>query len=206
MVSRLRGIVFIVLVICGGWIGKKMFVYFTYRDKPEIMISGIEPGKAYKGDIDCKVLGDTGYKIAQISATLDGKSVPLHNSGRIGRAQFEVPFSLDTRNLEHGSHNLVIEACDASYHGNKAVEDISFVVDNTPLKAALLKPEYKVDQGRTVHMLLSTNKEDVNASVTFQAKKYNCFPKSQVCSRPFPQRCDGAEGSQYPLQDLQEAS
>lgn len=178
MVSRLRGIIFIVLGICGAWVGKKMYVYFTYQDKPEIIIAGVENNKSYKGDIDCKILGDTGYKISQLKATLDGVSISLYDNGRVGCAQFEVPFSIDTTTFEPGNHRICIVAEDASYHKNKAVEEIDFKVDNAPLKAALTKQEYKVDQGRTVHMLINTNKENAKAIVTFQAKQYNCFPRS----------------------------
>jgi murein DD-endopeptidase MepM/ murein hydrolase activator NlpD len=178
MVSRIKGIVFIVLGICGAWVGKKMYVYFTYQDKPEIIISGMDHSKAYKGEIECKILGDTGYKISQLSATIDGKQISLKDSGRIGRAQFEVPFSIDTTSLQQGEHSVCVVAEDASYNRNKAVEEMSFDVDNIPLKAALLKPEYKVDQGRTVHLLLNTNKENAKAQITFLAKTYEFFPRA----------------------------
>jgi len=160
------------------WVGSSFFSYFTHADPPEVVLRGIEKDGCYAGMINCAIKSDNGYKISEISVFLDNKELELRSSKKVGARKFEIPFRLDTLNLANGEHSIDIESADASYHRNKSKEKWNFYVDNIPLKAAVLYPEYKVDQGRTVHVRVQSNKRLDKAQIKFLENLYDCYPES----------------------------
>lgn len=168
----------ILVSLIGLWIGSSVFTYVTYKGEPQVYVVGVAPGGNYKGLIEVKLRGDSGYKVASASVMLDGKPVIVPGAKSIKAKQFEIPFEVDTKELAQGEHSLQVESIDASYHANKRVETITFLVDNAPLKAAFLQPEYKVDQGHTLHAKIQCNKPVAAASITLFAKKYSCHKQS----------------------------
>jgi len=112
---------------------------------------------------------------------LDGDLIDLNGLGRVGAKSFQVPFRIDTSELTNGLHHLEIEAVDSSYNRNISKEGWDFFVDNMPLKAVFLQQEFKVDQGKTVHARIQTNKQLAKAQIRFLENIYNCYPESE-CS------------------------
>jgi hypothetical protein len=79
---------------------------------------------------------------------------------------------------------LCLECVDTTYHQNKTKLEREFTVDNIPLQAAFVKPdaEYKVFQGRTLHLQFQVNKSIKSAQVTALSKEYPCSPESKNSS------------------------
>src|SRR5205807_8084202 len=96
-------------------------------------------------------------KKGELSVWLDGQ--PLLNKFKIS-SQEQHPFTIPTRSIANGPHNLKIEFCDATYGKNTVTLERPFNVDNVPLQAAFIKSEseYKVFQGRTLHLQFQVNK------------------------------------------------
>ena len=161
------------------WLGSSIFTYFTYRADPEVRIMGLVDGGTYKGVAGCYLKGDNGYKVASVNFVLDGKPFSVDGASYVRSKKFQIPFDLDTLELSDGKHVLQIESLDSSYHANKKNDKIEFFVDNTPLKAALLKSDYSVLQGRTLHPKIQVNKHIKTAKVKLGSNLYDCFPDSE---------------------------
>jgi len=169
---------FVVVGLAGLWIGSSLFSYFTYNVAPEVRLVGIEYEGNYKGTIQCILNANNGYKIASVNMYVDGKPFDIDGTRLIRAKEFNISFEFDTTELHDGRHVLHIETVDASYHANKNREEIGFFVDNTPLQAAFLQPEYAVDQGRTLHPKIRVNKEIASAKITLFSKEYECYSDS----------------------------
>src|SRR5690606_4949537 len=105
-------------------------------------------------------------KSGEISVWLDEQ--PLTRAYQGIKRNHEYPFTIPTQTLNNGKHSLRVEFKDSSYHKNKVEQGCVFFVDNLPLQAALVANEsdYKVLQGRTLHIQFQTNKEIANAQVS----------------------------------------
>lgn len=181
-------------------IGKYFYSYFTYSYSPEFKLVGIERGGHYKEEISGSIKADNGYKISRLKATLDGKPFNLVNR-KVDMTKFEIPFSINTRELSDGTHTLEIEAIDGSYNQNSTKEVISFNVDNAKFNAVLLEQVYKVDQGRTVHVKINSNKENAKAQIKTLSQVFDCYPEgeqSSIYECFIPLDCEQAAG-EYPL-------
>ena len=176
---RLRYFAIALLFVATGWAGTKTFRYFFDSTAPAVTLSGIDNDGWYCGDIQCKIRTT---KKGYFSVRLDGQ--PVINNYWLNRRGQEHPIAIPTKTLSNGNHSLVLELTDTSFHHNKAHVERSFVVDNQPLQAAFVRSEndFKVFQGRTMHVQFQVNKEIKEAKVRTPSGLYDCFPESKNSS------------------------
>jgi len=175
MIVRLRFIMSLLVLACLGWMGWKSYSYLFDTDAPMLIVNGLEREAYYAGDIQCTVSTD---KRCKLSIWLDGQL--LTTNDEICRVDQEYPFTIPTRAINNGKHTLMITGVDTTYHHNKTTRSSEFNVDNVPLQAAFVKPEsdYKVFQGRTLHVQFQVNKEIKDAKVRALAKTWSCIPEA----------------------------
>jgi hypothetical protein len=173
---KMRTVVVGLFVLAISWFGWYAYAYFFDKSVPNIEISGIQQGEYYCGDVQCAVISD---KAGEMSVWLDGAPLVAHFS--IRSAHQEYPFTVPTKTIANGKHDLKIELVDNSFNKNKKVVERSFYVDNVPLQAAFVKTDndYKVLQGRTLHLQFQVNKEIKEAKVHALSQEYECFPESK---------------------------
>jgi len=178
MVSRPKNIIVFFVVIIFGWTAWSAYNYVFDSSYPLLTVSGLDNEGYYSGDLKCMVKGEDSYKVSDISIWLDGR--PIINKFKINKKIFEYPLTLPTKSLPGGKHVLKIECQDGSYKKNKTTEEIIFYADNMPLQAAFVRPnaEYKVFQGRTLHLQFQVNKEIKHAFIEVISKSYECVPES----------------------------
>lgn len=199
--SRLKYIVLPVVAVMILWTAWFSYSYFFDSSKPAITISGLEENNTYSGDFQFIIRGMDSYKVGNISVWLDGKQIV--NKFKINKKDFEYNLPIPGKSLSDGKHILRIEVIDSSYNNNRTNQDIIFYIDNSPLQAAFVKPgaEFKVFQGRTLHLQFQVNKEIKQAQVNILSKKYDCIPESPnssiyECFIPIP--CEETP-SEYPF-------
>ncbi len=200
MLDRLKIPFFIIGSLVILFFGYRTFLYFTHNAPPQVILVGIEHEGSYKGEIQCVAQAKNDYKIATIATTLDGKMLPSFPKV-VQKAAFEIPFSINTQELENGEHILEVDAIDSSYNANRAKQSWRFSVDNSPLDAAFLQTNYKIDQGRVVHALVRANKRLAKVSMTYSSKSYDCYPENESATTYecfIPTDCEDQAG-QYPL-------
>lgn len=177
MISRFKILVAVGSLLVVTLIGMRLYGYFFDATMPVIAIANLQSDGWYSGDLSVVVSGSDGYKVADISVQLDGK--PLVTRHRINRDTFEYTIPLATKTLAQGRHILRVDVCDGSYHRNTTTETIPFFVDNTPLNGAFVKnSDYRVFQGRTLHVQFQLNKEIKKATVTALSEEYSCVPET----------------------------
>ncbi|MCK4265606.1 M23 family metallopeptidase [Candidatus Babeliales bacterium] len=179
MVSRVKIFSYVFASLFIALIGFKVYFYFTHNVPPKFQLEGLFDSKTYQSEVNCTLKASNSYKVANMSFALDGKPFDLNDIKKIGSSKFEIPFKLDTRDLAEGKHTLLVKATDGSFNANESIQTLDFFVDNKPLKAALLQSEYKIDQGRTIHVRINANKEMEKVVVSFISKIYECFPESE---------------------------
>ncbi len=175
MIFRLRNALFLFAFLISGLFSWYMYTYFFDKTVPSIMVHGIENGEYYAGDIFCKLKSN---KTGNVSLYLDNK--PLNGRFKIGKND-ECIFTIPTKTITPGEHHLLIEFVDTNYHKNNIRLERAFFVDNTPLQAALINNEgdYKVFQGRTLHVQFQVNKEIKTAQFITLSNAYSCFPETK---------------------------
>jgi len=159
------------LVLLVGW---KTAHYFLDSTPPIVSIAGVDAQGFYCGDAQCSIsTNKTGY----LSVWLDGQPLLTQFKVKSGR---ENPFAIPTRTLVNGQHTLKIECVDTTYHKNKITADRAFIVDNAPLQAAFVKADadYKIFQGRTLHLQFQVNKPIKEAKVQALSREFQAFPES----------------------------
>jgi hypothetical protein len=163
-----------VVVLISGYYARSMFD----NSAPIVNLLGIEDGGCYANEVPCAVTGNDNYKVGHLSIWLDDK--PLISHYKINRRSFEYPFSIATKQLPQGKHTLKVSATDASTKHNEVIKELTFQVDNEPLQAALVKVDgdFKVFQGRTLHVQFQVNKEIKNAYIEALSHKYPCVRES----------------------------
>jgi hypothetical protein len=192
-------------VIVFLWAGFSTFRYFTYSSAPEVKIGGLTKNGYYSGALDCSVQSQNGYKISDVAVSLDGKEFKAFT--KVGSKNLNLPLKIDTLALTNGQHVLTLNSVDSSYHKNKSEEKLEFYVDNTPLTAAFLNQEYKVEQGRTIHARLQTNKKIAGAQIKFLEKIYDCYPESDYSTTYecfIPIDCEQVDGEYVMEAQLQD--
>ncbi len=178
MVIRFKTLFMSVSVVGMLFVGKWTVSYFTHGIPPEFSVEGLEKEGNYKDIINCVLTADNGYNLGKVTATLDGKPFSFDPSARFG-ASFEHEFIIDSTLLDNGEHTLMVEAVDSSYNQNMRQEQWRFTVDNAPLKAVFLLPQYTVLQGRTLHAQIRANKTLDQAHIRFKSGIYECYPESE---------------------------
>jgi murein DD-endopeptidase MepM/ murein hydrolase activator NlpD len=179
MLFKIRNIVVIVGLIIMGWLGLKTYSYFFDTRTPNLQLSGLEEDQYYCGDLQCLVSIN---KPGEISAWLDNK--PLLTRFKVGSTTQEHPFAIPTRTVANGKHALKLSFIDNTFRKNRVCIDRTFFVDNVPLQAAFVRSEtdYKVLQGRTLHLQFQVNKKIKEATVYALSNSYPCFPESENSS------------------------
>ncbi len=173
MIFKLKNGVLLVGALLVGWFGWGMYNYFFDLKKPEIVLAGLEPEHYYCGDISCSLASN---KKGEVSIWLDGK--PLINRFKVSQEQV---FTIPSKTVANGKHQLKADFVESTYRKNKVLLERDFFVDNVSLQAALVKSEtdYKVFQGRTLHIQFQVNKPIDQAVVSALSNKYSCFPESK---------------------------
>jgi hypothetical protein len=176
--SKLKLFSWLIVFGMGGWLGLKGYYFFFDKTKPQLVVSGIAPDGHYAGDVACTVNGEHPYNVKTITVLLDEK--PLTYNFAIGKSTFEFPFSLPTKTLPNGKHELQIRLVDGTFHRNEEIKKFAFYVDNIPLQAAFVKQntDYRVFQGKTMHLQFQTNKPLKDATVNLFSHKFPCFQES----------------------------
>ena len=176
MIGRLRTFVVVSFFLIVSLICWKSFLYFFDKSNPILVMSGLKDNVYCSGDVVCNLSCN---KSGEISVWLDEQ--PLTRAYQGIKRNHEYPFTIPTQTLNNGKHSLRVEFKDSSYHKNKVEQGCVFFVDNLPLQAALVANEsdYKVLQGRTLHIQFQTNKEIANAQVSALANKYTCLPEAK---------------------------
>lgn len=197
--ARRIGALLILLICC--WIGWKSYGYFYDTGAPIFTITGIEESGYCSGDAVCTISGNDAYKVESISVWLDEK--PILSNFKINRKQFEYSLPIPTKTLNNGKHTLKVSVRDASYKKNTTNDQRSFNVDNAPLQAALIRPdlEYRVFQGRTLHIQFQVSKEIQEATIQVLSKTYLCFQEVQgmpIYECFVPIDCEG-QPNEYPF-------
>lgn len=161
------------------FVGWKSYHYFFDTHSPELLVLGITDNHFYADDVQCVLNAHDDYKVADISVWLDGKL--LINKFKINATSCEHPFFIATRTLSNGSHILKAEVTNGTYRQEKTIKEIPFIVDNTPLQAAFIRPEseYKVFQGRTLHIQFQVNKEIKSTWINTLSHRYPAFQESK---------------------------
>jgi len=179
MLLKIKNIFLLLLFVVIGFLGWKSYNYFFDKEIPQLYILGIENNKYYCGNIQCIISSN---KTGIMSIWLDGK--PLSRNFKIHTKNQEYPFTLPTRTISNGTHNLKIKLTDYTYNKNSVDQKLDFYIDNTPLQAAFTKPEtdLKVFQGRTLHVQFQVNKKIKSATVQALSNTYECFPESKNSS------------------------
>ena len=173
---RLKHILLLVAAVLIGWVGWGSYFYFFDKTLPGLSLLGLQDDGYYCGDIQCAVSSN---KPGEISVWLDGQ--PLINKFKLAYREQEHPFAIPTKTITNGKHVLKAEFTDATFRKNNVTIEREFNVENTPLQAAFVKPDadYKVFQGRTLHLQFQVNKEIKEAKVQALANTYPCFPESK---------------------------
>lgn len=176
MSLRMRHIVFLFLLFFLGWIGWATYSYFFDIKKPEMNLVGLLEEQYCAGDVRCAL---STSKKAEVSLYLDGK--PLITKFNVLYKNEDYPFTIPTKTIANGPHELTINCMDTTYNKNKACIKRMFVVDNVPLQAAVIGSDamQKVLQGRTLHIQLQVNKPVDNLVASVLSGKYTCFPESE---------------------------
>lgn len=169
----------LVAALITGWIGMKGYYYFFDATYPTLIVSGLEDGGYYAGDVACVANGEHPYKVKNITVLLDGK--PLTYNFSIGKSSFEYPFSLATRALPNGEHTVDIHLLDGSFKAHKTCKQYKITVDNTPLQVAFAKQnsDMRVFQGKTLHVQFQTSKKLKHATAKIFSNEFACFPESK---------------------------
>jgi len=176
MILKLKNGVILIGLLLGGWASYSTYTYFFDTAIPQVSLSGISDDDYYSGDVQCGVKSN---KTGDISVWLDEQ--PLINRFKIGASDQDQPFIIPTKTISNGKHAIRVELVDKSYRKNKVVINRSFNVDNVPLQAAFVKADadYKVFQGRTLHVQFQVNKEIKQACISTLSNTYQCFPESK---------------------------
>jgi len=155
--------------------GNRIYLYYTHNKAPILSIEGLKQDNYYKGIVEGKLVANNPYKIATSSAFIDGKpfaGIPT----KPGSRKFSYSFSINTEQLEDGEHIFAIQCIDASRQENINTITIDFNVDNKPLSASFVETNYRIDQGKTAHIRIQTNKQVEKITLKTLNKTFNCYP------------------------------
>lgn len=176
MIFRLKYVGWLGSLLCISLVGMKLYTYFFDTSVPQIQLHGLENGRYYCGEMQCQLQST---KTGDVSIWLDDQ--PLVTQYRVQRGQTGHPFIIPTRTMANGKHIIRAAFNDTTYRKNKSDLECVFYVDNISLQAALVRPEsdYKVFQGRTLHIQFQVNKDIKEAKITALSHTYDCAPETK---------------------------
>lgn len=176
MVLRLRYVMMVLAGVFLCWFGLNTYAYFFDKQEPELFVVGLEQGQYCAGDVQCAVSSN---KKGEVTLLLDGQ--PLVTKFKITCKPGGHSFTIPTKTIANGAHELTVDFVDNSYYQNKANLKRSFMVDNVPLQGTFVRTDsmQKVLQGRTLHVQFQVNKEVEQATASILSAKYECFPESK---------------------------
>ena len=182
VMKQLKMAGWLVAALITGWIGMKGYYYFFDATHPTLLVSGLQDGGYYAGDVSCVVNGEHPYKVKNVTVLLDGQ--PLTYNFAIGKASFEYPFTLATRALPNGKHKVEVKIVDGTFKAHATEKQYDIMVDNTPLQAAFAKQsaDLRVFQGKTLHVQFQTSKPLKKATAKLFSQEFDCFPESKGSS------------------------
>ena len=174
--SGLKVFSVLIFLLMSGFLGHKVYSYFLIKDNPEIILMGLEENGFYSGNLNININCTHKYKVKDLSVDLDGK---LLNSASIYKSSFNFPLTIP-KTLSNGKHKLTIKAKSGAYNQSELTKEFNFNIDNSPLHVAFVRPgfEYKVFQGRTLHIQFQANKKLKTALLKTATNEYSCFPES----------------------------
>ena len=179
MLLKIKNILTFITVIAVGWIGWKTYNFFFDTKLPTIQLLGLQNKQYCCADIQCLASVD---KTGEMSVWLNNK--PLISKFKISNPNQDHPFTIPTRTVANGKHSIKLSFIDNTYKKNKTMIERDFYVDNIPLQAAFVQPEadYKVLQGRTLHLQFQVNKKIEKSKATALSSSYPCFAESKNSS------------------------
>lgn len=171
----MKNVLFVSIFCVVGLFSWWGYSYFFDTSLPQLSIYGIEPENCYASDVPCVIKSTKG---GEISLSLDGQ--PLVSNFKMSSSAQGQSFTIPTKTLANGKHTLKVCFVDNTFHKNNGILECSFNVDNLPLQAALVRSEaeYKVLQGRTLHVQLQVNKKIKEAKLHALSQEFDCFPES----------------------------
>jgi hypothetical protein len=180
----------LLFLLISSVLGYKVYGYYFTKGSPEISFVGLNDDCHYSGNLNFFVKCAHKHKVKDISISLDDK--PLVSNASIGKNYFDFPVSLP-KGVSNGKHKLRVTARAGTYNQPYTTKECNFIVDNSPLQIAFVRPgfDYKVFQGRTLHVQFQANKKLKNAQLKSAANIYNCFPEASnstiyECFMPVP--------------------
>ena len=179
MFLKIKNIFVFSFLIVFVWLGWKGYNFFFDTRTPELQLIGLENNGYYCADIQCLTSVN---KKGEMSVWLDNK--PLISKFKINTANQEHPFTIPSRTVSNGKHTIKLSFIDNTFQKTKASIEREFFVDNVPLQAAFVQPEtdYKVLQGRTLHLQMQVNKKIKKAKAVALSQEHPCFPESPSSS------------------------
>jgi len=179
MFLKIKNIIIFSVFIVAGWFGFKAYTFFFDTKVPMVQLLGLENEQYCCADVQCLASAN---KTGEMSVWLDNK--PLISKFKINSANQDHPFTIPSRTVANGKHTIKLSFIDNTYKKNKTIVERDFYVDNIPLQAAFVQPEadYKVLQGRTLHLQFQVNKKIENAKAVALSNEYPCFPESKNSS------------------------
>ena len=148
------------------FISRSIVNYFFDTVPPVVLLDGINDGCSYAHNLPCSLVLN---KKSTISLWLeDSLLIEKH----VIFPSEEYRFSIPLKTMPDGPHKLSIEAVGHTFSSNKTFLERQFYVDNQPFKGSFINVEnnYKVFQGRTVHVQVYLN---MNSSNTPEQKSKN---------------------------------
>ncbi|MCK5632555.1 M23 family metallopeptidase [bacterium] len=191
MVLKIKNFFTISLFVAAIWFGWKAYTFFFDNKTPVIQLSGLNNEEYYCADVQCFISAN---KKGELSVYMDKK--PLINKFKINSSNQEHPFIIPTKTVSNGKHAITLSFTDNTFKKNKTTLNKEFYIDNIPLQAAFVQPEtdYKVLQGRTLHIQFQVNKKIKKAQAHALSHTYPCFPESKnssIYETFIPVPCDG---------------
>lgn len=192
MIKYTKYIGVIIVGFLSWYIGNNIYLYYYNTQDPIIVIDGLSDQNYFAGKLTAKITADHPYKIATCTVLIDGKQIAHY---QVSRAHFELPCSYSLDAIENGKHHIKFIVTSGARHKNKVEIDKVFYVDNAQLQAGFIKPasDYKVLQGRCLHVQFQVNKPIKQAVVTALARQYFAYPESNgslVYEAFIPTDCD----------------
>lgn len=175
------------------FVAHKGYIYFTHDQAPRVQVIGLAENEHYCDNINGKITVNNKAAIKFCTAMIDNKPCEINQKQLLGKKEATHHFMLDTKNLENGKHLFTLELIDNSYHKNSTALAIPFVVDNNPLQGTFAQEQYVIDQGKTLHVIINTNKTLKKAATSYLNKEYFCCkttPHATTYECFIPIECD----------------